>query len=205
MPAWTASCRATGAAGDRLPNFAALLCAALRPCRRPSMRAPLRARAPLVQPMCCSPTTSCAQLDKLNATLLHDALPAGACPLAYRRWAAEQVERSPDFFTKLVDQQKPEYLWCALQSQWTVSGCCSKMPGPRTCLHAVSTECNLFAAAPEWPERGACTLPCALPPPQDWLLRLPGARQRAAGAGPRRGVCAGGCCRLARAGRTLHA
>jgi carbonic anhydrase len=28
-----------------------------------------------------------------------------------RRWAAAQVEKTPNFFTKLVDSQTPEWLW----------------------------------------------------------------------------------------------
>ena len=42
--------------------------------------------------------------------------------MACRRWAAEQVERSPDFFSKLVDQQTPEWLWCAARRGLRPSG-----------------------------------------------------------------------------------
>lgn len=32
-------------------------------------------------------------------------------PTARRHWAAEQRERDPEFFNRLMSQQNPEYLW----------------------------------------------------------------------------------------------
>ncbi len=46
--------------------------------------------------------TSCS----LTIMPAHHARP-GRC----RRWASEQTQHDPNFFTKLKDQQMPEWLW----------------------------------------------------------------------------------------------
>jgi hypothetical protein len=71
--------------------------------------------------------------------------PAARCTLdthpLHRRWAAEQLERDPDFFNRLVGQQNPEYLWIGCSdSRVPVRGmrCCADAPLLCWCVHVAS-------------------------------------------------------------------
>jgi carbonic anhydrase len=51
---------------------------------------------------------------------------------ARRQWAAEQRERDPEFFNRLMSQQNPEYLWIGCSdSRVPVS-----VPTAAPCTHA---------------------------------------------------------------------
>ena len=160
--------------GERRPNFTARYASPLNPCHR-------RARACAACVACCGTATRDAQLSLL---LSFWRMPAGMQALGGGAGAAEphllqQAGGPAEARVPLVRRCRP-------------GGCITV----QLLLHRSSALMVAAHMAPVCKNKPATIT--ALP--QDWLLRLAGARQRAAGPGPRRGVCTGACCRLAQGG-----